>query len=123
MISSVALLFLMLIHWLADFVLQTDEMAKGKSKSNYWLSYHVGVYTLIMAGAASCLIPTFGLWTAWVAFNGVAHWVTDYFTSRWSSQYFTVGDYHNGFVVVGLDQWIHLTCIALSSMYCMLPLQ
>lgn len=117
MISVSVVLFMMFVHWIADFRHQTDEMARGKSKSNYWLSVHAGIYTAIMALGACVFIPTFWAWVAWVAFNGAAHWVTDYFTSRASSKYFAVGDYHNGFVVVGFDQWIHLACLMISTLY------
>jgi hypothetical protein len=33
MISLTEILVILFIHWLADFVLQTDKQAKGKSKN------------------------------------------------------------------------------------------
>lgn len=55
------IIFILLIHFLADFGLQTHEQAtkkgEGKSLFNKWLFYHVGVYTLIWS-IAYLLLPT-----------------------------------------------------------------
>lgn len=90
------------IHWLADFVCQTDKMAKGKSKSNKWLSFHILTYTMIL------LIP-FGPRYALV--NGAVHFCVDYITSRITSKLWAKGQVHNFFVVIGIDQAIHMTCL------------
>lgn len=95
------------VHWLADFVLQTDKMAIGKSTSNRWLGYHVAVYT-------ACLLP-FG-WKLALA-NGAAHFCTDWVTSRWTSRLWKKGDRHNFFVVIGMDQALHMTVLLLSARY------
>lgn len=116
MIISLWLLFyVMALHWLADFVLQSDKMARGKSKSNYWLSIHVLVYTSVMFLGMFLLSLNLVHLALWTLFNGSAHWVTDYFTSRGSSYFFQKEDYHNGFVVVGADQYAHLVCLTVST--------
>ena len=43
----------------------------------------------------------------WVILNAVAHFFTDYITSRASSLLFKDNNYHDGFCVVGFDQLIH----------------
>lgn len=92
------------LHFIADFVIQTDKMAKGKSSSNIWLSMHVFVYSLPM------------LWFGWqfAAVNFVGHFVTDYFTSRATKKLWENGEVHNFFVVIGLDQAIHMTTLILT---------
>ncbi len=50
-----------------------------------------------------------GLMLAGITF--ATHWITDYFTSRWTSKLYAKGDIHNFFVVVGLDQFIHYTTL------------
>lgn len=124
-------LLLIYAHYVADFICQTHAMAIGKSKSNLWLSLHVITYMAAIffpaalifwsaglfhtAGLALVSTVTWSMIIYWVLINGALHWVTDYFTSRWSSKYFSVQDYHNGFNVVGLDQCIHYTCLLLTA--------
>jgi len=98
-------ILLLFFHWLADFVAQTDRQAQGKSKDNWILSEHVFAYTCMM-------MPSFffnDTNVAW-AFLWVfsTHWITDYFTSRLTKKLFKEYDYHNGFIVVGIDQWLHV---------------
>jgi hypothetical protein len=105
---------LLIVHWFADFVLQTSWQATNKSKNNVALAHHVGVYTGVLALAS---IGLFGLSFALILFvviNGAAHFVTDYITSRISSRLFAKQDWHNFFVVVGLDQLIHQLTLAIT---------
>jgi hypothetical protein len=113
------LLFVMAAHWVADFVLQFDRMAKNKSSSLLALTAHVAVYTIVLV-----LVAPFAMsgcsslqWTEWVLLNAVLHWVIDYFTSRASAPLFKAGDVHFGFVVVGADQFMHLACLVLTMVY------
>lgn len=115
-IPVIVLFWMMIGHWFADFVLQTHWQATNKSTSNDALTQHVATYTVMMAGVSVCFVPI-SMWLFWVGINGALHWVTDYFTSRWSSKYFKKGDFHNGFVVVGVDQFIHLACLTLTTVY------
>ena len=89
------------MHWFADFVLQTDKQAKNKSSSNYFLSMHLLTYTLAM-------LP---LGVRYAVLNGLLHFVVDYCTSRATKHFYKKGDIHNFFVVVGLDQAIHMSCL------------
>lgn len=89
------------LHFIADFILQTDEMAQNKSKSNSWLLYHVGVYSM----------PLMVLGFRYALLNAALHFVTDWFTSRATSKLWQSGQRHWFFVVIGLDQAIHLTCL------------
>lgn len=100
-ISLIPLTFILAVHFIADFIFQTDEMAKNKSTSNYWLGKHILVYTAF-------LLP-FGIMYALV--NGILHFMTDYVSSRASKRQWDQGNVHNFFVVVGADQFFHVMCL------------
>ena len=95
---------LILTHFVADFIFQTDKMAINKSKSNKWLFFHVFVYSLPL------------LFWGWkfAAFNAVAHFLVDYVTSRLTTHLWNKNECHWFFVVIGADQALHLTCLFLS---------
>lgn len=102
------------IHWIADFVLQTDWQAKNKSKSNWALTKHVATYTLCLTFFALYFImyKDEGFpWIMWVSLNAALHFVTDYCTSRINSYLWAKGRVHDFFVCVGFDQLIHYTCL------------
>lgn len=89
------------LHWLGDFVFQTDKMAINKSGSWKWLGAHVSTYALF-------LLP-YGVGFALI--NAVMHALTDAITARVTKLLWAKGDRHNFFVVIGLDQAIHLTTL------------
>ena len=92
------------VHWFADFVFQTDDMAQKKSKSNLWLTAHVAVYTL----------PFFFFGLKFALINGLAHWCVDWVTSRINSRLWQEKRVHAFFVGVGIDQAIHMTTLMLT---------
>jgi uncharacterized protein DUF3307 len=104
-------LFLLSAHWVADFLCQTHWQASNKSKNNVALSRHVLNYTIVMwAFALFLLPPTASAYFAAITF--ITHFATDYVTSRISSKLYAKQDWHNFFVVIGLDQLIHQVTIA-----------
>jgi len=116
-----AILLLPIIHYIADFELQNNWMALGKSKRLWPLTIHVGVYAL-------CFVMVFGPLFGVITF--ITHFITDYVTSRWTSKlwffHMTRVDWegpnntmrelfevkvpntrHQFFCGIGLDQMIH----------------
>jgi hypothetical protein len=89
------------LHFVGDFILQTNNMAIRKSKSFLWLTFHVSVYAIPLL--------VFGLTYALI--NLAAHWATDAISSRVTSYLWAKNDRHNFFVVIGIDQAIHLTTL------------
>ena len=113
-------ILILLIHFLADFALQTHEQATKKGEGNNvwnkWLFYHVGVYTIIWSITFWFLpiIHPFNCFAGWLIFIvliGIPHYITDWLTSRMGKPFWKSGDLHNGFVMVGFDQVIHYICL------------
>ena len=102
------------IHFIGDFVLQTDKQAKGKSKnwsdllghtitySVFWLI--IGLWYLMFTNHDNIHTEMLCLF---VLITFIAHTITDYFTSRLNSKLWAKGDVHNFFVSVGWDQVLH----------------
>lgn len=108
--------WLLLVHWLADFICQTDWMAKNKSSDTQALTAHVLLYTFILL---LCGLPLFFGMTAflWAAVNGCAHWLTDFVTSKITKKLWEQQRVHDFFVVVGLDQVLHYVVLFWSTIY------
>jgi len=115
---------LIIIHFIADFILQNDWMALNKSKNWGALSAHVGVYS-----GCFFLYSWYDGWIGYAVAFGlitfITHFITDAITSRITSRLWffkTYGDteiwrYEGGnrhyfFVMIGLDQLIHYGCLA-----------
>ena len=109
MISLPSILAIVWTHVLADFVFQSDAMAINKSTSNKWLALHVFVYTVCFLPA--CVMLGFYAGLGFCALNYVAHFITDYVTSRKTSTLWKQGRRHAFFVVIGIDQGLHLTAL------------
>jgi hypothetical protein len=110
---------LIFTHWIADFIAQTDDMAKNKSKSNVWLGKHILAYMAVLvpfAIAAGWTIPG-KYWMAFVLINGAAHFGIDYVTSRVNSRLWQAGKVHEFFVGVGFDQALHMATLIATYQY------
>lgn len=94
------------IHWIADFVCQTDWQAKNKSKSWEALLGHTVTYSAIWWGILSFFISLPHVMFFFVI-TLVCHTATDYFTSRLNSKLWAEGKVHYFFVSVGFDQILH----------------
>lgn len=91
------LLILLSVHFVADFVLQTDWMALNKSKNVNALLVHCAVY-------AACFLP-FGVSFACVTF--MLHSAQDSITSRLNGRLWQANERHWFFVGIGADQLLH----------------
>ena len=99
-------------HFFADFVFQTEMMAKNKSSNNTWLLIHIIVYTITFGTIYYFLVDHVSLWSVvkWSALNGVAHFVIDYLTSRLSKYFWEKQKTRAFFIVIGADQTLHYLC-------------
>lgn len=120
-------LALILLHFIGDWLLQSDSMGINKSKSWKWLLYHTSVYSL-------CFLPFYGV--AFVLITFITHTVTDAITSRITTKLWFIDfkpvevdfkkdphwnwplyarvnkNRHWFFVVIGADQLCHYITLA-----------
>ena len=111
-------LFILFVHFVADFICQTDGMATNKSKSLSWLTIHVCTYTPVLLAALGFWgmyyhIPLSYMWYFGIV-NGALHWVTDFFTSKLNYYLWKKEMRHWFFVGIGADQFIHYTCLLIT---------
>lgn len=112
-----SLLLLLTVHFIADFVLQTDWQAQNKSKRWDALALHVAVYAACFAPFAFWRFsltspPDAGFAFRFVAITFALHFATDAITSRINSRMWAAKRVHAFFVGVGADQLSHAYALA-----------
>jgi len=117
--SLIEIFSIIIIHFIADFIMQDETWALGKSKNNKDLLNHTFTYSLVFWGLLSCMNPLFN--TGLTFYHSVhfflitfiCHTITDYFTSRVVSKKFANQEYGSSipnigaFTVIGFDQVLH----------------
>ena len=102
--------FIVVIHFIADFIFQAEEWATNKSKSNFALFKHVTMYTIIWSTGGVFIFSDPFKYLIFLLVTFVAHFTTDYFTSRIVSRKFANNEYGSpipnfgAFTVIGFDQ-------------------
>lgn len=123
-LNMVIIFAILLIHWIADFILQSDHQAKNKATSFKSLVQHTAIYS-----ACWLVVGLIGMWfnvftligvVSFVGITFVVHTITDYFTSKINKQLFEKGDTHNLFVSIGADQVLHYVQLFLTYSFLML---
>jgi hypothetical protein len=128
MLTLAEIFTILIVHWIADFVLQTDRQAKGKSKNWDDLLGHTFGYSVAWSIPMCYFLLTPITGVIFVIITFITHTITDYFTSRLNSKlvperwnivlnngegnktfwHYPKGEnWHNFFVSVGFDQILH----------------
>jgi Protein of unknown function (DUF3307) len=103
------LIYIFFLHWVGDFLFQTNWMATNKSHNFIALITHVSIYTLTLT-LGTIIVFNF----KFLLINFIAHGLTDFLTSKVTSKLWQRNDIHNFFVVVGFDQYIHAVTLILT---------
>jgi hypothetical protein len=114
MLPAEVVVSLLAAHFIGDFLMQSSEVAKGKSRSNLLLLEHVTLYAVPLAATAGLLLASPAAAFAFLVLNLSLHFVTDFVTSRVSHRLSSTGRTHEFFCMLGLDQLIHLTTLVLT---------
>ena len=108
------IVLILVSHFIADFICQSDRIAKGKSKSLETLTQHAVIYSIVFIGILVSVDGIFHLtnlsfdkWVTTYVFVVYTHWITDFFTSKINSLLWEKKLTHWFFVGIGADQLIH----------------
>ena len=88
MINFYEVSIILFAHYIADFLFQTNWMAKGKSSSLMKLSVHILTYTLVLFVCCFFLILvrqdiTISDLIVYAIVSGMLHFSVDFFTSTY----------------------------------------
>lgn len=104
--------FLVIVHYIADFIFQTREMGTKKSSSIKWLSLHVLVYITVFVTFTLIFVDSnisfSEQYLKWFIVNGILHWITDFFSSKLSSYFYKNKKEKLFWSTIGFDQLIHI---------------
>ena len=89
------------LHFLADFILQSTNIAMNKYKNNLILGIHALIYTAVMG--------LFGWQIALI--NGITHFGIDYVTSKLTHNCWSKKEYRWFFIIIGCDQALHMSIL------------
>jgi|SaaInlV_100m_DNA_2_1039680.scaffolds.fasta_scaffold06613_10 hypothetical protein len=118
------IIFLVVMHFICDFVLQSRQMAKNKSSSLKWLTVHVITYATgfaILLALMSDFMVIGSMLITFVVINALLHFLTDFSTSRTTSFCYKQMQEqesdsweHLFWIVIGLDQMFHIVTLILT---------
>ena len=136
MLSLTEIFTILIVHFVADFIFQTDQQAKGKSKNWKDLLSHTGVYSLVWLIIPISmylkdyhpyrnphLLPDDVIFYTkyflpmiyFIIITFICHTITDYFTSRLNSK--LLPPIKSVFIGVGGDQILHYIQLFLTYYY------
>jgi succinate dehydrogenase/fumarate reductase cytochrome b subunit len=104
-----SIILLLLFHYFADFICQTEWQAMNKSRSYKALTDHVVIYTFLMMVLSSAFFGPAGVLIGGV--NGILHLPIDWVTSRINTHYYRTQQRSKFFNMIGLDQLIHTSLL------------
>lgn len=108
-IDILTMLFLMFLHWVADFVLQSRYVAEHKSEDISLLGAHCIIYAL----------PFIIIGFKFAVFLCLTHFLIDYVTSRQTKHCWKQHRVHDFFTIIGFDQFLHATILMLGhNLFC-----
>lgn len=107
----ICLVYLLLAHFIADFVFQSRWMGDNKYKSLKALSAHVLVYTFVI-GFFLVALFALGVFTidkgfVFIGVTFCAHFLIDFFTSKLSHSHYEAKEFHAFWMTIGFDQFLH----------------
>lgn len=108
------LFIIRLIHFFADFVVQTKWQQENKYNNDLALFLHVLTYTVVWVIIVWVYTHDPALVIRFCGYTLVLHWATDMITSYFIHKAFITNKNHRlGFQIVEIDQMIHFIQLCL----------
>ena len=123
--SSLEVLSILTLHFIGDFVFQSNEVAKQKSTNYSVLFYHASFYSSVIFLGILCLkiyllgfqFPLIGTAFKFFIITLIIHFITDFYTSKVNKQFYEEGKTHQFFVGIGFDQLLHFVQLIVTYNY------
>jgi len=118
--DAIRIVYLLFIHLLADVVFQGNKMDDLKHKRFLYLLVHGSIYTLVLVVATQFsllvgLTPILAL--KFAIFNGLMHFVVDFFTGGWKETAWGKKSNNNFLIITVVDHFVHLAILFMSYDY------
>jgi len=114
-------IWILFLHWIGDFVLQSGKMAAKKHKDFEVLLDHILMYMLVIGfGSLFVFDHSIKLWgwpvcsAVFMIINSFAHLVLDFVSSKVTAYLYSKHRIHDFFTVIGFDQFLHITILYLT---------
>lgn len=109
-------IYVLFLHWVGDFTLQTRWMADNKSKDWEALVLHVFVYACtIWFGVFMMMCWPVEVACRFALVNFIIHLGVDAFTSRCTKVAIAEKNMHLFFAIIGADQFVHAATLLITT--------
>jgi len=112
---------ILIVHYIADFIMQTEIMASKKSENIYWLGTHcfiygVGIFFLLfLCNILSFIVISSYFYLFLFALgNAIFHFLIDFTTSKIETYFYLKKMNRAFFNVIGIDQLAHVIILLIS---------
>ena len=112
------MIYLFLLHFIADFLMQSREMGQKKSTEFKWLFYHISIQFVIIFIGGILIFPSIYFSFIFSLSNAVIHAIIDWniwkiykysYNARKVDKYYEDKWFYS---FVGFDQFLHLSTLA-----------
>lgn len=111
------ILILLVLHLIADFLLQGSGLSKRKESKILYLFIHVGIYTLLFAILSPLLLSlTIVQGLIFSGINGFSHLIIDFFSSKLKHKYWQKNE-SVYVLLITLDFVLHMAILLSTYIY------
>ena len=104
------IIILLFLHFVGDFIFQSDKIAINKSESIKLLTLHCYVYMSLFYFCFTWS-KMFYNGTIFLLLIFISHFIIDFITSRITKKFFNEGKRYKFFITIGFDQFLHLSIL------------